>query len=315
MKKYLFYSSVLAVIFLVGSLITTIVYSSDIINGFANRVESVINDELGFNWDENFHSNITFEGDSQGNYIHKSQYVWQGSELDIETDLVNADVKLEKAEGSQIQIYIETKNPKNYRINFEDSELNITEKKKSRFWLFDWKDYQKAQVTIKVPTEDAEISLETVNGDLSIQLTGGNLEASTINGNVKLGQSKFSEAMLQTVNGKILVSDSDILEELKLNTVNGSLNIERVNANYLEGETINGDFFLLDIYGEKLVATTVNGDFNWTNIYVASIDVDKLNGSFMLENEDVTYQIQSLNLSGIKKNHEIKANILNISYN
>ena len=278
-------------------------------------MESFINHELDFDWDDNFHSNITFEGDSKGNYIHESQYVWQGSELDVETDLVNADVTIEKAEGSQLEVYIKTKNPEYYRVNFEDGELIITEKKKSRLWLFGWKAYQKAQVTIKVPTEEAKISLETVNGDLSVQLKGGKLDASTINGNVTLGQSKFSEAMLETVNGKILVSNSEILEELKLNTVNGGLNIERVNANYLDGEIINGDFFLSDICGEQLVATTINGDFNWTNIYVTSIDVDKLNGSFTLENEDATYQIQSFNLSGIKKNVEIKANILNISYN
>ena len=48
---------------------------------------------------------------------------------------------------------------------------------------------------------------------------------------------------------------------------------------------------------------------------MSEIAVDKLNGSFKLVNEDSTYQIQSLKISGINKNHEIQANISNISYN
>ena len=78
---------------------------------------------------------------------------------------------------------------------------------------------------------------------------------------------------------------------------------------------MKGDFLLSDISGRGLSTSTVNGDFSGYNIYLSEIAVDKLNGSFKLVNEDSTYQIQSLKLSGINKNHEIQANILNISYN
>ena len=153
------------------------------------------------------------------------------------------------------------------------------------------------------------------DGDLMIELAGTDLEASTVNGDVAISHSAFTEANLSTVNGEIFVTDSNVSNVLCLQNVNGSLDVERVKADRFIAETVKGDFLLSDISGRGLSTSTVNGDFSGYNIYLSEIAVDKLNGSFKLVNEDSTYQIQSLKLSGLQKNHEIQANILNISYN
>ena len=210
---------------------------------------------------------------------------------------MNADVTVQKTDGDHIEVAIETKVPERYRIDFDGRELQIKEKKQVRFWLFGWNNYQKAQVVIKVPTESVDVNLETINGDVTIS------------------HSAFTQANLSVVNGEIFVTDSNVSNVLCLQTVNGSLDVERVKADRFIAETVKGDFLLSDISGRGLSTSTVNGDFSGYNIYLSEIAVDKLNGSFKLVNEDSTYQIQSLKLSGLQKNHEIQANILNISYN
>lgn len=159
------------------------------------------------------------------------------------------------------------------------------------------------------------MNLETINGDVMIELSGIDLAASTVNGDVTISHSAFTQANLSVVNGEIFVTDSNVSNVLCLQTVNGSLDVERVKADRFIAETVKGDFLLSDISGRGLSTSTVNGDFSGYNIYLSEIAVDKLNGSFKLVNEDSTYQIQSLKLSGLQKNHEIQANILNISYN
>ena len=319
MKKYLIYSIVLAVILFVGSLITLMVYEitklPDSLHRIIKEVEEFTNHEFQLDFNEKFISNLMYETGLDGQSIHESQYFWEGLELDIEVDLVNADITVQKVDGDQIAVAIETKNPERYRIDFDRSELQIKEKKQVRFWLFGWNNYHKAQVVIKVPTESVDVNLETINGDLMIQLSGIDLEASTVNGDVTISHSAFTEANLSAVNGEIFVTDSNVSNVLCLQTVNGSLDVERVKADRFIAETVNGDFLLSDISGRGLSTSTVNGDFNWYNVYMSEIEVDKLNGSFKLVNEDSTYQIQSLKLSGLQKNHEIQANILNISYN
>ena len=319
MKKYLIYSIVLAVILFVGSLITLMIYEvtklPDSLNRIITEVEEFTNHEFQLDFNKKFTSNLTYDTGLDGQSIYESQYFWQGIQLDIEVDLVNADVTVQKTDGDHIEVAIETKVPERYRIDFDGRELQIKEKKQVRFWLFGWNNYQKAQVVIKVPTVSVDVNLETINGDVMIELSGIDLAASTVNGDVTISHSAFTQANLSVVNGEIFVTDSNVSNVLCLQTVNGSLDVERVKADRFIAETVKGDFLLSDISGRGLSTSTVNGDFSGYNIYLSEIAVDKLNGSFKLVNEDSTYQIQSLKLSGLQKNHEIQANILNISYN
>ena len=140
MKKYLIYSIVLAVILFVGSLITLMIYEvtklPDSLNRIITEVEEFTNHEFQLDFNKKFTSNLTYETGLDGQSIYESQYFWQGIQLDIEADLVNADVTVQKTDGDHIEVAIETKVPERYRIDFDGRELQIKEKKQVRFWLF-----------------------------------------------------------------------------------------------------------------------------------------------------------------------------------
>ena len=110
----------------------------DSLNRIITEVEEFTNHEFQLDFNKKFTSNLTYETGLDGQSIYESQYFWQGIQLDIEADLVNADVTVQKTDGDHIEVAIETKVPERYRIDFDGRELQIKEKKQVRFWLFGW---------------------------------------------------------------------------------------------------------------------------------------------------------------------------------
>lgn len=322
--KYLLWSSLCAIIIFIGSMITLLIYDVTKLPDVMNRVVEQF-DEFPTEWlidwegeNEVFNSNLSFESQSNGgDYYHKSEYpIAEGQNLVFETDVVNADIKVETTTGSELTVEIYTTSPERYRIEQNTSKFLIKEKKRMQpFCLFGCESNKKADIVVKVPSNVTQLDLETVNGDLIIQHSGNLLDAHTVNGMVSLSDSAYHEVDLETVNGILKVLNSQVLYEANLEAVNGSILLQQVESGNTYLQTVNGGMTLTGLKGDILDCETVNGDFELNNIYVRDITVEKLNGSFELINEDQAYEIQSLKLSGFKKNYEIKAKVLNISYN
>ncbi|MFR6473439.1 MAG: DUF4097 family beta strand repeat-containing protein [Turicibacter sanguinis] len=323
MGLYLIYSSVTALVIFIASMISMTVYDikkiPDLIDDIVERIEGYEGDIFTYDHleSEQFVSNLQFrQSGSEEDYYHLSTFDFDLAQpIELETDVMNADVVIQSVEGQTLSVEIYTKKPNRFRIEQSISTVTVEEKKKNQLFCFFGCEESKSKIVIKVPQNVMDYELETLNGDIKISGIGQILEVKTVNGTVELWDSQFVEAILETVNGKIKVLDSIINNESTLSVVNGSLLVSNLESSYIEAETINGDFSITDLKGEVLNLSTVNGDFNLKNIYMSYSDVDKLNGEVSLKNEDLSYQIKSLQLSGLKKNHEIEANVLKISYN
>lgn len=316
MKKGFIYSIRLVVILLIGSLLTIVVYDLSHLSDMMNQVIYKLEDVVGFELASTFESNLTYGNPLEGSYIHESRYPYPTTEGLIEANLVHSNITVEASEGEEIEVLIQTKNPECFRIDVEDEGLVIHEKKQKSFGGFSFKGRQKSEVMIKVPRAFGQLELKTINGDVLVQSMEMDLvEAATVNGEVKLQQSQATEAILSTVNGAIYVSHSELIEALKMDLVNGSIIINEVIATAMMNHVVNGEIVISNLYGQAINASAVNADFEWEDVYVATIDINRLNGNIKWVNEDLNYQIQSIHISGLKKNDEIQANVSNISYN
>lgn len=142
--------------------------------------------------------------------------------------------------------------------------------------------------TVKVPA-GVRFSGRTVNGEVEAERIGADVQAATVNGSIKISASGTAEAT--TVNGSIKASmgNANWANELKFNTVNGSITLEFPSALSAEmrAETLNGTVtsdFPLNIQsaseerpgrpkrvlatigsgGRQLVLKTINGDIRLT---------------------------------------------------
>lgn len=322
--KYLLVSSMIAVILFTGSIITLFVYDMSRIPSIVQQTMQRL-DELTGGWipdwndsDEVFHSNLVFEltDNGQDYYYQQGYQLIEGQNVLLEMDLVNADVTIETTEESNVTVEILTKSPDRYRIEQTPSQLQITEKKKVQlFCLFGCDQYPKSTIVIKVPSNVSQLELETVSGDFMIKHNSDLIEAHTINGGVSLIDSTANEIDFEAINGKIKVTRSQVFNEANLEVVNGSILLTEVESGNLYLETVNGDMTLTELKGGIIDCQTINGDIILKNAYVRDIAIEKLNGHFELLNDDQVYEIQSLKLSGLKKNYEIQAKVRNISYN
>lgn len=322
--KYLVVTSIIAIALFTGSIITLFVYD---MSRLPSIVEQTIQrlDGLSGKWvlewnssDEIFDSNLVFELATNGqDYYYQQDYqLIEGQNVALEMDVVNADVTIETTEGSNLTVEIVTKSPDRYRIEQSVSQLQITEKKKVKlFCLFGCDPDDKSTIVIKVPANVSQLDLETVSGNFTIHHTSDLIEAHTVNGIINLIDSTVNEIDFEVINGKIKVNQSQIFNEANLEVVNGSIVLTEVESGNSHLETINGDMTLTDVKGEIIDCQTVNGDIRLNNTYVRDIKIGKVNGHFEFINDDQGYEIQSLKLSGLKKNYEIQANVRNISYN
>lgn len=321
--QYLIYSSITALTLLMGSLITLAVYDVKNIPEFINRLEERIEGYEGSlffetEWsDTPFVSNLNFQLQAnQEEYYNVTTYDFSsGQSILVETDVISADVTVEMVAGQTISVEIYTKKPDRYRIEQSTSSLLVEEKRKTEIFCLFGCESEKATIKIKIPQSGSHLDLQTINGDIKVSHLGDYLEAMTVNGTIEVEKSHFVDLVLEATNGKIKLNDSTVEKEANLTVVNGSILVNQLASERIEAETVNGDVMISDIEGDHLDLSTINGDFDLRNIYMNDIEVDKVNGDFTLVNDDLTYQIQSLNLSGLKKNYEIEANVLKISYN
>lgn len=142
--------------------------------------------------------------------------------------------------------------------------------------------------TVRVPA-GVRFAGRTVNGGVEAERIGADVEASTVNGSININASGIAEA--NTVNGSIKASmgNASWANELKFNTVNGSITLELPSAlsTEMRAETLNGDVisdFPMNMQsareerpgrpkrvtatigsgGRQLVLKTVNGDIRLT---------------------------------------------------
>lgn len=307
MKRKMKWGTVILAIVLIAGGVTVLLTHAI---AWPKAVDHILSDVFGHHFAKT--TNLSYEKGANGESIHESYYTLSANEpFNLSTELIQADVVIEQAEGDQLGVQIKTTRPEDYRIDRTQTEWVIKEKKQVFFWPFGEKNRKKAEIILQMPTHSVDVNLEIVNGNVTVEACGADLTVETVNGQIAVTDATFKEGNLEAVNGQILVNQSKFLTTLDLAIVNGTLEINQVEADEFSLETVNGAVSLSNLAGEELSVDTVNGDFNGKNLYLRHLEVEQLSGKFTLVNEDLDYQIQSLTRSKMSGKDQIEANILN----
>lgn len=114
------------------------------------------------------------------------------------------------------------------------------------------------------------------------------LKIDLINGEIEIEDVDFSDVDIDTVNSKVNIINSS--GNIDINNVSGKLDIKNTNGN-LKVENVDGSIYLSNISGDKLNAETVSGN----------IRIDGLNSSFV----SATTNDGSVRIYNIKDSKEI----------
>ncbi|MBN1466744.1 DUF4097 family beta strand repeat protein [candidate division KSB1 bacterium] len=228
---------------------------------------------------------------------HK-QHEFDGDEVSIET--VNGKIFIETWDQDVVDVYAEIQvrasNKNEARKFLEDVEivvrrrndrLNIRVEKphdsSGGFW--DWiagigKPSLTVNFAIKVP-EEMDVDASSVNGSIDVVGVAGNVSLSTTNGKIAAEDIRGS-VEAETTNGSINVdiSTSDLQDDVRLHTVNGSIKLalDRDVEADIDISTVNGSIntdFPLEVrgqWGPKNVSGEINGGG-------ARIALETVNGS------------------------------------
>lgn len=138
----------------------------------------------------------------------------------------------------------------------------------------------------KVTVNDMEgnISVSSVNGGISIYNHKGDIESETVNGSINILKS-YGAVKGETVNGNINAYMLEIGERINLSTVNGSvtLNIENLENAEVKVDTVNGSINIEELQKpmkrlslKRRSAYFVLGDGS------KKIDIETVNGSIRI---------------------------------
>ncbi|MGL4373397.1 MAG: DUF4097 family beta strand repeat-containing protein [Turicibacter sp.] len=313
--KYLIVSSLIAAILFAGSLITFFVYD---VGKLPQVVHQVITQIEPITFESSFSSNLAFQTESTTvngyDYAHVSYYsVSEPKNLNISTNLVHSDLTVEGYDGDQVQVEIYSDKPDLYRLTHLNNEVRLEERSQFRTCFIFCGTQNKSKVSIKIPRTGGDLQLETVNGNISIINAGNHVMAQTVNGTIDVKQGESLAVELETLNGKIYMTDQKVNGATRLTTMNGDMFLQNVTSETLSTEAVNSDLTIQSFYGQNTEVNTVNGDVKLRDVYANIIEVDKVNGDFILINSDMAFQVEKLSIFGFKQNHEIQANILNLT--
>jgi hypothetical protein len=127
-----------------------------------------------------------------------------------------------------------------------------------------------------------ELRLETVNGSVRTQDRRGRVHAETVNGRVEI-ENSTGEVRGETVNGKVRVLATGEPQDMRLETVNGSIEVEVPEGSSIryEMKSVNGRLEAGDreASGRRIVGHRLEGDFNGGR---ALLKAETVNGSIRL---------------------------------
>lgn len=208
---------------------------------------------------------------------------------------------------------MKSKTQKNYNLDISESESinldinNFNGSTKLRLWdkdevlvkseihyndryvdeNYDFVNYFYDGTTLSIKADPREVKKDAYSVNMNIYLPQINYEdinLNSINGSVDIDGIAVNEIKSSTVNGSFWAYNLKS-QFIKVNTVNGRIELEDIDIKNSELESVNGSVVLLDITGDFLDLQTVNGKINLEGINIKEINLKTVNGKIYLEGE------------------------------
>jgi DUF4097 and DUF4098 domain-containing protein YvlB len=228
----------------------------------------------------------------------------------LEVDLSDADVVLETASGSRVDVraYVDASDIEWASDVFEDMDFSATERGNTIYveandhdiGNHEWRDHGNFSVTVVVAIPDGT--------DVRVQTDDGDIQASSLSGN----------SVLRSSDGDIVV---DVAEhgELDIHTSDGDIVVDRLKSQRAEIRTSDGDVVLRSVRAPLDVATG-DGDIRINMLAAHETSVSTGDGDIVLtapadiaadvrmDGEDLSVE-QGLQLLGRIREHSVQGTL------
>lgn len=210
----------------------------------------------------------------------------QSGEIEtVEIDYEYANIKIIPIEEDKINVVYPVLTDKDgnrendYTVTETEKKLTLTE---SRSWFkygtrFLFRTNDPPELTVKIPrSAKLNFLIKTVNGKIEFApggedlYTGNKIELSTVNGNVEISRVEASYLSARSTNGTVSAEAVKAEGEASLATVNGKITADTVNAENFSAHTTNGNISVIRLIGELIRINSTNGDV--TAVFVGNAD-------------------------------------------
>ena len=210
----------------------------------------------------------------------------------INIDLVNGDIIVEKADDPGIilsyDIYSKKSNLEDYLdVEIKDGKLSISQNEA-------YKNVQ-ASVNLKLALGKAlyeNLNIDSVNGKVEVaDVDFDNLNIDTVNAKINLINIK-SAIDIDNVNGKIDIKNT--LGKLSIDNVNGAIYLANLRGELAEVDTVNGNVRVDGLESDKFSADSNQGSIRVYNIKnTKELDLDTRNGAVVVDTTDYPGEIRA----------------------
>lgn len=182
----------------------------------------------------------------------------------IEIDDSNTQIILKKSADRDIHItYMEDKN--SHYVITDDNGICF-KKKRERFWMFNFWNFNFQKLVIEIPEKhSASLTIKTSNA--AIEVSNINADYSTFNtsnSRIDIGYFNCSNGFIaDTSNGSINISNSVAKGNVSLKTSNSSVDTNNLKADNLTVDSSNGRLTLIsNVIAKGIEAETSNSQIN-----------------------------------------------------
>jgi DUF4097 and DUF4098 domain-containing protein YvlB len=121
---------------------------------------------------------------------------------------------------------------------------------------------------ITVP-QQTRVVLHSISGNFDVRDVSGVLSLDTISGNIRLANSGRS-ASAKTISGNVELADTSVEGMLTAATISGSLRFKGVTARGLELSTVSGTIVLQDVASDRIEGQAISGDVEFSGDFEAN---------------------------------------------
>ena len=229
-------------------------------------------------------------------------------EIVVEFD--SKDVEIIPVLGTEMKITHKYEDLNNFEIDI-DTDTNTLTIINIDTTQFHWTDFR----TIFFFLGDRDSIVVEVPVDMLL----GDVDITTYNGEVRIFGVELGQLDIVSSNGKIILDEIIINNDVTIHTSNGEINIKEVTGTYdLNATTSNGRIYIRDVEFTKyyletsngkiiltnlnvenldgviLDAESSNGDIELSDVYVLDVTLDTSNGDIDYFNSDGTFEVDRL---------------------
>jgi DUF4097 and DUF4098 domain-containing protein YvlB len=221
---------------------------------------------------------------TNGTFQQESRSFELTADASIVYEGVAHDLIVERSEGKSVEIEYWYNDQQEYTFNNSDSVLRIAEKYKFRLFSFNF-DFTNRTTILRIPaTFDGSLTLTTSSGAVKLR-----------------GLASLEELTLESISGSLELESVEVTGALRATSSSGGVLFSNVEAARGFLNSISGNIRLSDArLTSKLEASSTNGNIRFEGLRVPHVALESISGNIQgdIAGDATSYAIESQTTSG-----------------